>query len=192
MIRIAAAIVMAVVLIGAIVFCWTEAPAPTSVVSDAGRGNEAGQLCYGYDLQILTGKGDAGQTIDPTATGKITIVNFWGTWCTPCIQELPYFDQIATDYAEDVTVIAVHSALSSETAPAYIAEHYPKSEIIFARDDAADATGLNGAYYSALGGRGTYPYTVVLDENGIILEVFLSSVEYKDLQSAVESRLNAR
>ena len=192
MIRIAAAIVMTVVLIGAIVFCWTDAPAPASVVSDAGRGNEVGQLCYGYDLQILTEKGDAGQTIDPTATGKITIVNFWGTWCTPCVQELPYFDQIATDYAEDVTVIAVHSALSSETAPAYIAEHYPKSEIIFARDDAADATGLNGAYYSALGGRGTYPYTVVLDENGIILEVFLSSVEYKDLQSAVESRLNAR
>ena len=64
--------------------------------------------------------------------------------------------------------------------------------MIFAKDDAADATGLNGAYYSALGGRGAYPYTLIMDENGIVLEVFVSSVEYEDLQTVVEARLDAR
>jgi hypothetical protein len=40
-----------------------------------------------------------------------------------------------------------------------------------------------------LGGRGTYPYTLVLDENGIIVEVFFSSVTYEDLKTVVDATL---
>jgi len=182
---------MTALLIFAFVYYWHNSdnvPAP-AVVSDADRGNQVGDLCYGYDLQVMDASGDTGSTVNPIHTGKITIINFWGTWCTPCIGELPYFDRIASDYAEDVTVIAVHSSLSHDAAPAYIGEHYPKSSIIFARDDAADTTGLNGAYYSALGGRNTYPYTVVLDETGRILSGFVSSASYDDLREVVEARL---
>lgn len=182
------------VLIFALGYYWKTAPdaAEAPAASTAERGNQVGDLCFGYDLQIVTADGDAGETIDPTTTGKITIVNFWGTWCTPCVNELPYFDTIATDYEEDVTVIAIHSSLSSETAPAYIKEHYPNSLMVFAKDDAVDAAGLNGAYYTALGGRGTYPHTVIMDENGIVLEVFVSGVKYEDLQAVVEARLDER
>ena len=182
---------MALLLVGAVVLAWNSSDVTIAapVVSDADRGNQVGDLCFRYDLRIVTEDGESEITVDPTATGKITIINFWGTWCTPCINELPYFDRIATEYPEDVAVIAIHSSLSSDTAPSYISMHYPKSNIIFAQDDTADTTGLNGAYYSALGGRGSYPYTVILDENGVILEIFLSSVSYSDLYQAVEARL---
>ena len=153
---------------------------------DAERGNEIGDLCHGYDLEIVDESGILTETIDPTATGKITIVNFWGTWCTPCVNELPYFDQIAADYADSVTVIAVHTHMVMETAPAYIASHYPDSKLIFAKDYPIDDIGLVGGYYSSLGGRGTFPYTVVLDENGIIRDIFVAALEYEDLQQAVE------
>lgn len=192
LIRSLSAVLMVIVLAGAVVYCWNSGDVPAApAVSDAERGNEVGSFCIGYDLPLVTAEGDAGKTIDPTATGKITIINFWGTWCTPCINELPYFDQLATEYADDVCVIAVHSKLSSETASPYIAAHYPKSSILFAKEEDADTTGLNGAYYAALGGRGTYPYTLVLDEKGIILERFLSSVSYQDLKAVVDARLNA-
>ena len=190
--RTVTAVLMAVVLVGAIAYYWTTTPdaAPAAVSTE--RGNEVGDLCFGYDLAVVDATGVTGETIDPTLTGKITVVNFWGTWCTPCVNELPYFDRIASEYPEDVTVIAIHSSLSSETAPDYIAGHYPESNIVFAKDDAADATGLNGAYYSALGGRGAYPYTVILDENGVVLAVFVSSVEYEDLHEVVEARLSGK
>ena len=193
-VKAATSLLLAGLLVFALGWYWQngEVIAPKPTVSDAERGNAVGDVCYGYDLKIVTAEGESGETIDPTTTGKITIVNFWGTWCTPCVNELPYFDQIATDYADEVTVIAIHSSLSAETAPAYIADHYPESLLVFAKDDAADATGLNGAYYSALGGRGAYPYTLIMDENGVVLEVFVSSVEYEDLQQVVEARLNAR
>jgi len=96
-------------------------------------------------------------------------------------------EQIAEEYSDTVTVVAIHSALSSETAPAYIEEHYPDSPIRFSWDE---GEGFTGKYYSALGGRGAYPYTIILDENGIIVKIFVSSVTYEDLKTVVDTALN--
>ena len=180
------AILMLILLAGAIVHYWNESAAPAI---SAEQGSEIGDLCYGYPLELVDGTGVTGKTLDPTQTGKITIVNFWGTWCTPCVNELPYFDQIASEYHDSVAVIAVHSSLASETAPAYIEKYYPNSAIHFARDYPLDETGLYGGYYTSLGGRDAYPYTVILDENGIILATFISSVEYEELKEVVETQL---
>lgn len=185
--RIVTAVLMIALLIGAVGYYWNAEEA-TAIV-DAERGNEIGDLCHGYDLEIIDETGILTETIDPTATGKITIVNFWGTWCTPCVNELPYFDRIASDYADSVTVIAIHTHMVVDTAPAYIASHYPDSRLVFAKDYPIDEVGLVGGYYSSLGGRGTFPYTVVLDENGIIRNIFVAALEYEDLQQAVESCL---
>lgn len=186
-IRIITAVLMLAVLIGTLVFYWNEEDA--AAPANAERGSEVGDLCHAYDLEIIDETGILAETIDPTATGKITIVNFWGTWCTPCVNELPYFDQIASDYADTVTVIAIHTHSVVETAPAYIASHYPDSNIVFAKDYPVDDIGLVGGYYSSLGGRGTFPYTVVLDETGIIRDVFVAALEYEDLQNSVEAIL---
>lgn len=186
--RIISTVVMAAVLIGAIAYYWNQEdltnPNPGIITAD--RGNEVGDLCYNYDLEIVDGNGGSGQTIDPTATGKITVINFWGTWCTPCVAELPYFDQIASEYADSVSVFAIHSSISKETAPEYIGKYYPETKMVFSWDG---GEGFTGEYYTALGGRGTYPYTVILDENGIIVKVFVSSVTYEDLKNVVESTL---
>lgn len=182
------AILMAAVLIGAVAYFWNqESPALPEVPSNEERGNQVGDLCYGYDLEKIDATGILTETFDPAAAGTVTVINFWGTWCTPCVNELPYFDQIAAEYGEEVTVVAIHSSLGSETAPDYIGKYYADSRILFARDYPLDEAGLNGGYYTSLGGRGTYPYTVVLDENGIITTIFLSSVTYEDLKAAVEA-----
>ena len=176
------AVIMIAILAGSIVYYWNQETTSTAEV-----GNEVGDLCYGMELDVVDADGASGETLDPTKTGKITIINFWGTWCTPCVNELPYFDQIATEYADTVSVVAIHSAVSKETAPAYIGKYYPNTEMIFSWDT---GEGFSGEYYTALGGRGTYPYTVVLDDNGIITDIFVSSMTYNDLKEVVESQLN--
>ena len=180
------AIVMIALLLGSFVYFWQSTPdyiQPT-------EGNQVGDTCPGYDLTRVDGTGILeGTTINPAETGKITIINFWGTWCTPCVNELPYFDQIASNYADDVTVIAVHTNVIAKTAPAYIAEHYPNSNMIFAKDDPSESVTAE-VYYSALGGRDTYPYTVVLDEHGVIVKIFFDAVHYEDLEAVVEQQLN--
>ncbi len=52
--------------------------------------------------------------------GKPLLVNFWATWCTPCIVELPSLHRIAEHYKDQMNVIAV--ALEPNKKPADIAE----------------------------------------------------------------------
>lgn len=184
--RIISTVLLCSILIGSLVYYWKQPEQANNPVNTE-RGNQVGDLCYNTDLEIVTKDGFTGEILDPTATKKITIINFWGTWCTPCVNELPYFEQIADKYKDSATVIAIHSAISKETAPEYIGKYYSDSSMLFSWDS---GEGFNGDYYVALGGRGTYPYTVVLDENGIIVEVFLKSLEYEDLEEVVESILN--
>ena len=146
-------------------------------------GNQVGEKCYQGTLSIVDSTGIKEDTLDVIADGKITVINFWGTWCTPCVNELPYFDRIATEYEDSVSVVAIHTNMVVNTAGGYIAEHYPESKIQFACDD------QNEAYYNKLGGRGTSPYTLVVDENGIIAAVFVQSWDYEDLKEIVESLL---
>ena len=37
----------------------------------------------------------------------LKVINFWATWCAPCIKELPLFDAVATDHRNDVEVLLV-------------------------------------------------------------------------------------
>ena len=174
--RAVVAVVLIVFLITTVVFYWNDQKPLPEI------GCEVGDLCPPSELNSVDENG-IGDIISPTVTRKITIINFWGTWCTPCVNELPYFDQIATEYKDTVSVIAIHTNMVSDTAEAYLAEHYPESDITFAIDLEAEA------YYNQLGGRGTYPYTVVLDKDGVITDIFVSSLEYEDLKEVVERQL---
>ena len=172
-------IILVAILITSAAFYWNDS---SNAVAE--KGTEVGDACYGAELSVVDGSGITENKINPTETGKITIINFWGTWCTPCVNELPYFDQIATNYKDDVLVIAVHTNMIIDTAPEYIKSHYPESNITFASDIAEEG------YYSLLGGRGTYPYTVVIDENGVIVKIFFEALEYEDLEEVVKGQLN--
>ena len=76
----------------------------------------------------------------------------------------------------------------NDTAPDYIAQNYPDSKLIFSWET-ENVDGIIGPYYIQLGGLGSYPYTVVLDENGVIVKLFFSSVHYEDLKAVVEENL---
>lgn len=157
----------------------TEPPATQPPV-----GYNPGNLCPGYDLPVITGDGDTGTTINPTTTGKVTLINFWGTWCGPCVSELPHLELLAREYADSVTVIAVHSTQDSRKAPSFLAENYPESSIVFSWETGND---YNGEYYLMLGGEGYYPYTVVLDANGIVTETKVGGMSYEEMQQLVEN-----
>lgn len=151
------------------------------------RGNEVGKLCISMDLALYTGTDAYGDTfaVDDNR-GKVTVINFWGTWCGPCIAELPHFDAVAKDYADTVTVVAVHSNYRGNTAAEWISKNYPETSILFAQDP---DDGMNGAYYSALGGEGDFPMTIIVDAEGVVTFTRRGSLTHEDLVAAVESAL---
>ena len=155
-------------------------------------GNQVGNLCYSYPMEVFDENGSTGVTIDPVKTGKITIINFWGTWCGGCIAELPYFDRIATEYKDSVSVIAVHTHSKYDTAADYVNEHYKNSDMIFAKDNPIDPDDKysDEVFFKALGGGDSYPITIILNEDGVIIATLLRATTYEELKGIVDTELN--
>ena len=192
-VRIVAGVLAAALLIGALLYYNVFDSKPTDPPSSPVEpddpdlpavGYEVGMLCPATDLKLVGKDGTVNIT---SLRGKVTVINFWGTWCTPCVQELPHFNELATEYKDTVTVVAVHSSSSFGNTPAdeYVASYYSDSEMIFAMDTASADNKYVDAYFSALGGISTYPMTLVLDEDGVIVFTRSGSMTYDELVLAI-------
>ena len=121
-----------------------------------------------------------GQTASPfhlaEHRGKTVIVNFWATWCTPCCNELPHFDELLRNHSEDVVVIALHSHMVTDDVEKYL------SQFDYQMPFGLDAT---GEIITAFNGSTMLPQTVVIDANGIITYNAVGSVTYEMLEKLI-------
>jgi len=71
------------------------------------------------------------------------VVNFWATWCVPCVAELPNFEKINTNYKKNkIKVILVSLDMAKMIEPKllpFIKEKQIKSQVVLLRDPDADA-----------------------------------------------------
>ena len=192
--RAAVAAVMALVLVFTLVYYnfvdkdessssgSTEPSGETNPGTDPVAGNQVGNLCFSYEMPVY---GSDGTISVEDTRGKITLLNFWGTWCTPCVAELVNeFPLITAEYGDKVAVIAVHSYDEyNKDVVAFIEENFSDLPAIFCRDGESDI------YYRLLGGGQAWPGTVVLDENGVIVAVIQRSTTYTELKEIIDSIL---
>lgn len=66
--------------------------------------------------------------------GRITVVNFWGTWCAPCLAKYPELVALSEAYPDHVTVLQVLYGDNMSNARKWLAEH-PGGRVIQLVDD---------------------------------------------------------
>ncbi len=180
-IKITSLVLAAALLIGTLVYynVIDNKPLPES-------GSEVGYSCPTNDLELVDGSGKISIS---ALRGKIVVINFWGTWCTPCVAELPHFDELAREYKDEVIVLAVHSSDSygNMLPEDFVEAYYPESEMIFAKDKPSESDPYVDDYYLTLGGISTYPMTVIVDAEGVITFKREGSMTYSDLVSQIEA-----
>ncbi len=63
---------------------------------------------------------------------QFLVVNFWATWCKPCIEELPYFENLKNELNnEDIVVILVSLDMEKEKAESYARKKELQSEVLY-------------------------------------------------------------
>ena len=56
------------------------------------------------------------------AKGKVVIINFWATWCVPCVAEMPSLQALYNDYGDKVDFLLVTSDEKNKIEP-FLVEH---------------------------------------------------------------------
>ncbi len=116
------------------------------------------------DFSVSTIGGDTITLSD--LRGKVVFINFWASWCGPCINEMPDIQELYDSYSrDDLEIIAVNSGEKLARIEQFL------SETGYTFPIAADEDNAVGDYYPSSG----IPYTVIVDPNGIISEIFPGS-----------------
>jgi len=163
----------AAVVAGAVVFQMRSAAAPD------GPG-PATELFYQQSLR------DAGGTVRAMSDyrGKVVVVNFWATWCVPCVQEIPAFSKAHADAGGRVAFVGL--GIDSPGNITAFAERLKPSYPLVAAG--AGGTELIRAFGNP---SGALPFTVVLGPDGRVLASHLGRVDDAQLQQWIAPYLKA-
>ncbi len=102
--------------------------------------------------------------------GQVVILNFWATWCPPCVEEMPSLVKMQDELkSEGVTVFAVSVDVDPEAYDKFIKE-YDASRLLVVRDPEQVGSKL----YGTTG----FPESYVIDRNGIVLRKLVGPIDW--------------
>ena len=103
----AIAVVLGAALVALLVFGLTQQGSSRALDEAVAAGRTPAAPDATRPLPVLDGVG-AAQASLARWRGKVVVVNFWATWCVPCVQEIPGFNKVHREYgSKGVVVVGV-------------------------------------------------------------------------------------
>lgn len=108
--------------------------------------------------------------------GKALIVNFWATWCAPCVEEMPELSALQTKIAADgIHIIGI--GIDSQPNIAAFAEKYKIAYPLYV--GGLGATKLTRELGNQTGG---LPFTLLIDSRGSVRKTYLGRLNMDELR----------
>lgn len=101
--------------------------------------------------------------------GQVVVLNFWATWCPPCIEEMPSLVQMQQRLrARGVTVLAVSIDVDGNAYRRFLEQH--AVNLLTVRDPEQKTPILYGTQ--------GWPETYIIDRNGVVRRKFIGAVDW--------------
>lgn len=112
---------------------------------------------------------DSERTVSLTQLrGKPVLLNFWATWCPPCIEEMPSLVQLQKQLGDKVTILAVSEDADDAAYRQFVRDH--NIDLLTVRDPKNVANTLYGTF--------KFPETYVIDKDGVIRRKFIGAADW--------------
>lgn len=138
-------------------------PTAPLAAGEIGTGAQVGLYAPDFTLSLVDGS-----TVSLSDyRGKVVLLNFWATWCNPCVEEMDDFQEYYAEHGSEAVILAVDFSEPAEDVARFVEENgltYPV---------ALDLDGAVNKLYRVQG----YPTTFVVNAKGIIDSIPFSSVD---------------
>ena len=101
--------------------------------------------------------------------GKIVVLNFWATWCPPCVEEMPSLVQMDRRLKDKgIEVLGISIDVDADAYHKFLKAY--KVGFVTVRDPEQKSATLYGTH--------GWPETYIIDRNGIVLRKFIGPVDW--------------
>ena len=101
--------------------------------------------------------------------GKVVVLNFWATWCGPCVEEMPSLVQLQQRFKDKgVSVVGISIDVDGDAYHKFLKDY--KVDFLTVRDPDQKASNLYGTF--------KWPETYIIDRSGIVRRKFIGPVEW--------------
>jgi thiol-disulfide isomerase/thioredoxin len=111
--------------------------------------------------------------------GKMLLVNFWATWCAPCVKEMPELSALQKEMqSKGVQIVGI-----GIDSPSNIKEFLQKYEVSYP----VMVAGMEGTDLSRqLGNKsGALPFTLLIDRQGKVAKTYLGRLKMEELHTDI-------
>lgn len=156
----------------------TDNLAPTNAQNQAVENNQSGNENTDYSAPDFTVQNENGSDVTlSNYFGKPIVLNLWASWCSPCKNEMPYFEE-AYKENDDIQFLMVNmtSGDSKADAKAFIEEEGYTFPVFY------DIYGEAAYMYQAQ----SLPMTIFIDANGNMVTYGVGAFDKETLQKGIE------
>lgn len=169
--------------------CASVQPEPSPAPASAAPSGEGG---WALNFNTVTLSGEP-VTHEDFSENKLTVMNVWGTWCPPCVAELPYLQEVSEYYSDKGVQIVgvmqdgVNEMLEHDLEMIDIGitlmESAGADYMVLLPDIALAMTFINKMQY--------FPTTFILDESGEVVETVIGSKDAEGWKKVIDEVLES-
>jgi peroxiredoxin len=150
--------IVLLVLVGGGVYIYSNLPSSTTVV--------AGDMAPDFQLEDTKGNRISLSSL----RGKVVMVNFWATWCPPCIEEMPSMDRLNKFMAEeDFVMLAINTEKDGRIVmPEFLKKTPYDFPILY--DDQGTVQQQYGVY--------KFPESFIVGKDGTVVEKIIGPLDW--------------